>query len=1121
MNIQIKGTNRNKSCFIILIFVFCLLIPGHLLGNDVAEVCKGWMARVESVQGSILVRRSGEKDWVLVKLNDTFFTGDMIMTQSRSRANIMLCNGTIIRLDQDSKIIFSDLQDNRTFLFKILNGAIYFFSHISRNLKILTPFVNASIRGTEFFIKVVPDKTIISVFEGHLLASNKEGSIDVISGQSAIAEKEKAPASHVILQPRDAVHWALYYPPVIDWSESDFWGGVGTDWKQMVGESIGFYWRGDLAGAFSAIKEVPEDITDPRFFIYRASLLLSVGRVEEATADIDTAGKIDSSNASVYSLRSVIALIQNEKELSFELAKKALEIDKESVAGRISMSYIQQANFDLKGALKSLQDALRFDPQNAIIRSRLAELWLSLGELDKALSESEEAVNLRPYLARTQTVLGFAYLIQIKIREAINAFERAIQLDQAAPLPRLGLGLAKIREGALEAGRREIEIAASLDPFNSLIRSYLGKAYFEERFNEQAMKQFVFAKELDPQDPTPWFYDAIRKQAANRQVEALKDIQKSIELNDNRAVYRSRLLLDDDLAARFASIARIYNELGFQQLALTEGWKAVNNSPGNYSAHRFLADLYSALPRHEIARVSELLQSQLLQPINFTPVQPQLAESNLYILNGAGPTELSFNEFNPLFLRNRIALQGSGIAGGNNTEGDEFVFSVTDGACSYSIGQFHYKTSGFRTNNDLRKDLYNLFTQISLSHKTSIQAEFRIDETEKGDLFLRFEPQNFYPALRKKENRKNLRLGLRHSFAPNSDIIVSMIQKNQDADSVIGPGFGIKTKEDGYLTELQHIFSSDRFHIVSGIGYLDDQLEEIMTFPPPLRSKIRHTNLYIYPQINYPKYFTWTIGLSADFFRGRIATCEEYNPKFGLLFNLTSKTTLRMALFKTLKKMTLSDQTLEPTQVMGFNQFFYEVDASESWCQGIGIDHKFSDAFFIGAEFSRRDIEFPFTKINSGLMVLSHANWKEEFVRAYTYWTPFKWAAVSFEIQFESMERGLDYVGEELYSEVKTYRVPLGISLFHPSGFSVKLKSTYYDQEGEFIEPYFGNQPRKGDNFWIVDLSTMYRLPKQRGTVSLSVKNLFVEEFRFQDTDPKNPQIYPDRIIFGKFTFAF
>jgi tetratricopeptide (TPR) repeat protein len=149
-------------------------------------------------------------------------------------------------------------------------------------------------------------------------------------------------------------------------------------------------------------------------------------------------------------------------------------------------------------------------------------------------------------------VLGFAALTRIDIDEAKAAFERAIALDSANPLPRLGLGLAKIRQSDLEERRHEIEIAAGLDPNNSLIRSYLGKAYFEERRDPQAGEQYTIAKELDPNDPTPWFYDAIRLQLDNRPVQALRELEKSIELNDNRAVYRSRLLLDEDHLGRRA-----------------------------------------------------------------------------------------------------------------------------------------------------------------------------------------------------------------------------------------------------------------------------------------------------------------------------------------------------------------------------------------------------------------------------------------------------------------------------------------------------------------------------------------------------------------------------------------
>ena len=94
-----------------------------------------------------------------------------------------------------------------------------------------------------------------------------------------------------------------------------------------------------------------------------------------------------------------------------------------------------------------------------------------------------------------------------------------------------------------------------LDPSSSLLRSYLGQAFVEELRDQAAARQLAIAKDLDPTDPTPWTYDAIRLQLTNRPVEALRNIERSIDLNENRADFRSPLLLQQDLAARGASLA--------------------------------------------------------------------------------------------------------------------------------------------------------------------------------------------------------------------------------------------------------------------------------------------------------------------------------------------------------------------------------------------------------------------------------------------------------------------------------------------------------------------------------------------------------------------------------------
>jgi tetratricopeptide (TPR) repeat protein len=1142
--------NSMKICVVILIL--CATGLTASLDDSVAfsQTREPWVAKVVSVQGAVQALRTGEKQWRPVRLNDTFSPGDMIRILKLSRADIVLSNDTILRLDQNTTVTFSEPEKEKPFLVNLLNGAAYFFSRVRRSLKVFTPFVNAIVEGTEFYARVESDKAFISIFEGQVLAENQAGSIPLAKGQSAIAEANRAPVLQIVVRPRDAVQWTLYYPPILYHHPSDFQAVTG--WQAMVRRSIEFYIEGNVQQALESLEGITEEIRDPRFFTYRASLLLSVGRVDDAKSDIEKALSIAPNNSQALTLQSVIAVVQNEKEKALSLAKNAVEADPKSGAARIALSYAQQANFDLKEALSILKEAVKLEPENALAWARLAEMWLMFGELNNALEAAQKAVSLDPNLSRTQTVLGFAYLTQVKTKKSKEAFEKAIELDQADPLPRLGLGLAKIHEGGfpkwepdfgkmvdkgLLEGTRELEIAVSLDPDNSLIRSYLGKAYYEEARDKLATDQFAVAKKLDPSDPTPYFYDAIKKQTTNRPIEALNDLQKAIQLNDHRVVYRSRLLLDSDLAARSASLARIYSDLGFQQLALVEGWKSVNTNPANYSAHRFLADSYTVLPRHEIARVSELLQSQLLQPININPVQPHLAESHLFILNGAGPSDLSLNEFNPLFNRNRLALQMSGIAGTQGTFGEEIVQSGVWNQLSYSIGQFHYQTDGFRKNNYLKEDIYNVFVQGMLSYKTSVQAEFRSTEKKRGDLSLNFFPNDFLPYRRDEDQNRSFRIGFHHAFSPRSDLIGSFMY--QDAEPRIRiygflDALNIKSKadQDSFSGELQHLFRTGHFNIVTGAGHFyikqkDTDYTEL--FSPFFdsstvitKSHINHTNLYLYSQIHYPKTLTFTIGGSGDFYHGGIVDHNQFNPKFGVTWSLFPVTTLRAAIFRVFKRTLITNQTLEPTQVAGFNQFFDDVDATKSWCYGAAIDQKFFKNLYGGIEYSGRKLDVPYLFSPDPFTTeILEADWKEQLVRAYLYWTPHPWFGLSAEYQYERFDKEREFVAG--IRNVKTHRVPLGINFYHPSGFSAQLKATYINQEGRF-QPL--NSPPDTfisgeDQFCIVDASISYRLPKRYGLLTVGAKNLFNKSFKYQDTDPVSPSIQPKRLIFGRFTLAF
>lgn len=236
------------------------------------QSCEQWVGKIVSVQGAVQASRAKEKGWNPVRLNQTYCPEDRIRVLKNSRAAISLSNDILIRVDQNTTITFTGIDEDKTFIIELIKGVAHFFSRFQKKFRVSTSFVNAAVEGTEFYVRVEDDRTFLSVFEGRVLAVNDVGSLVLTSGQAAEVQADKAPVESVVVRPREAVQWALYYLPII----------------------------------YVPPGEAPqEDMSDPRFLAYRASHLLAVGRVDEAGADIERALSLDPKYSDAYALQSI------------------------------------------------------------------------------------------------------------------------------------------------------------------------------------------------------------------------------------------------------------------------------------------------------------------------------------------------------------------------------------------------------------------------------------------------------------------------------------------------------------------------------------------------------------------------------------------------------------------------------------------------------------------------------------------------------------------------------------------------------------------------------------------------------------------------------------------------
>ena len=1097
--------SRSASAFTILALALWLVTPPSARADT---SCAEWHAELTVVEGTVDVKRAGESVWAKAASGASLCYGDAVSVKASGRATLTLPDHSTLRLDENTTITLVEPKQSGASLIDLVRGAIHVISRDPRSLKFTTPYANAGLEGTEFDIRVNDrePQTEVVVLEGKVAMSTPTGDLGVPSGQIAVARAGQAPSAQPLREAIDLMRWTGHYPRILD---------------------------RPLPGADQAAPTT----TDADFFAQRAAARLETARVDAATADLEAALRLAPAQPTALALQALIALARADHATAMRLATEATAAPTASAAAWLALSYSQQGVADLDGATASAAHALRLEPDNALALSRVAALDLANGDVGVSIEHATRAARLAPARAEPPTVLGFAYLSLLDSAAARSAFDSAVALDPPAPLPRLGRGLALIQIGDLIDGRQQLELAVALDPTNALARSYMAKVYETENRAKLTGSQIDLAKRFDQFDPTPWLYAALQKLRANRPVEAFQELQAATMKNGDRVALRSRLPVDADLATRSSGIARVDGELGFDRLAVNDARQAVTDRPSDYAGHRQLADAYSREPREEIARVSESFVAQLLQPANLTPIPAQLGQPSTFLAAHLGP-DLAFNELGSPVTRNGLRLQTSGSTAGNGTSGTEVAVAGLHDQVSYSFGGYRFASDGFRKNNDRDERITNAFVQFRPAVDTSLQFELRSTHGNHGDLALSFDPDLYIPSFRGRDVSDSLRFGARHNLNARDTLLGSITHTSGASDANVGDTFTASVHGNTTGLDLQLLHDAGKFRLQTGLAHASGQefVEASFAPPgiPPMVSRSAddptQTDMYGYALIDPSRAVTITAGGAWSRIKGQVLTEHAFNPKFGIAWHPTAHTTVRAAAFRSLfSSLTTSrlnpQPRLEPVQIAGFSQLLFGGAADRSTVQGLAVDHALSERLFVGWEASHREtkraVADPLAPPGLQIQTITLG---ERVQRGYLYWTP------SDRLGFSATLEHGHYISPPIngtplfnYSDLTIERLPIELRYFAPTGLVLGFRTSHIRDRGTFLaNTLMGNVlVPGGDRFWLVDAFVGYRLPNRRGLLSLNADNLLDRRFRFQDVDPEDSSLIPERLISFRFTLSF
>ena len=1108
---------------------------------------------IEGDKTKVEISRSGGTDWDPAYVNQVLRPGNRGRTGPGCRLTLRLSDLSVMRVAERSDFtIKAPPTPDQTYSASLLHRLLYLFHRDKPgSTRIDSRTATAATRGTEFTVAVdaVTSAMTLTVLAGEGELSNAQGNTVVRAGQAGQSELSGTPRLVPRIEATHAIQWVLYYPGVLCVDDL-----VLPDLERnALAPSFEAYRRGDLAEAFR-LYPAEDANPSPERRLYRAALLLSVGQVEPARALLQTTTRESWSLRLGAALeRMVVAVTRPDTADLHPLREDSLATE------ALAESYIFQAGHRLEEALAAARLAATARPTFGFAWARVAELEFSFGRTGDADRALREALRLSPRNAEAHALLGFLAAAHSQGGQARAAFDQAIALDGGLANGWLGRGLIRIREGDLQGGREDLQVAASLEPQRGVLRSYLAKGWQTAGETLHATEELELAKRLDPQDPTAWLYSALLHQQHNEFNQAIRDLEQSKALNDNRAVYRSQLLLDQDRAVRGANLAGAYADSGLQDLGLAEASRAVANDYANYSAHLFLANTYDRLRdphginlRYETPWLSEYLVANLLAPAGA----------------GAVSQTVSQQEYSRFFERDGIGLitETEYLSRGDWTQSAAQYGRFAH--MSYAIEGSYRSERGQRPNEDLTSHFFDFQIKQELNPKDSLYLQAIYYDVKAGDLTPYYNPSQASRSARVNESQEPLLLaGYHREWSPGVHTLFLGGRLSDDLrySNPASPNFVITLGGAGtpvalpvttdqryasrleiYTAELQQIFQREAHTLIFGLrgqtGSFDARNQYLGNVIVPglgavpvvptsqVDADFSRFSAYAYDHWQITPSLLGVAGLSYDRVRhplnhrfapvtGGEETIDQLSPKLGLIWTPRPGTTLRGAASRSLGGVSF-DQSfqLEPSQIAGFNQVFRSIipesiananSGAEFRMGGVSIEQRITSNTWAGvtAQWLASNLERTLGALDFGFPLTSRTarqklDYEERSLSAYVY-------------QLIGQEWSMGARDQLTYADFDQPFLGLPASAFPPQDFGSLSVSGLLNQLRLFVQfqhpcgffaggdslwsrqHNYGYSPDlPGDDFWQFNLNAGYRFPNRRAEVRVALLNLTDQDYR-------------------------
>ena len=245
-----------------------------------------------------------------------------------------------------------------------------------------------------------------------------------------------------------------------------------------------------------------------------------------------------------------------------------------------------------------------------------------------------------------------------------------------------------------------------------------------------------------------------------------------------------------------------------------------------------------------------------------------------------------------------------------------------------------------------------------------VQAEFEERRSDRGDLSLNFEPDNFDPGLRVRTETTSPRFGLRLETSPRSTLLLAgRWGERSERNSRPSGGdsdFVISQDTDGHEEFVRFTYHGARASHSVGVDAYDLDFGTRIELAPcegepcvlgDSGTESAYASYFYRLDLQTRPELQWTLGLSYSMLDDDFLMVSDrtFGPKLGVRWKPADAHESRLILSRGAKRYNSADLTLEPTVIAGFNQLYDDNTGTLYTNAGIAHDWNIGSRMQTGA----------------------------------------------------------------------------------------------------------------------------------------------------------------------------